>query len=92
MTNMICPKCSANLSIWSMDNTVCKSCGSQLESVNGRKVNITLIIIWALTGKLVVINAFESLFYGLAATVLIATPLVLLVRKAIVKYRLVNEN
>ncbi len=89
---MKCPTCSASLSAWSWDETTCKQCGAKLESVNGRKVNFALIVVWALTGKLIIIYVFDSFIGGLMATVAVGTPFALIIRKAAVRYRVVDSN
>ena len=47
-----------------------------------------MIVIWAFTGRFIVLGAFESIFVALAVTVMVALPIGLLVRKMTVHYEL----
>ena len=89
---MNCPNCSEKLSIWSMEETTCKNCGSKLQSVNGRKINIILIIIWAFTGRFVVVSTFESIEEVVLVTLLVGAPVMLLIRSILVEYKLANDD
>ena len=89
---MNCPKCSEKLSIWSMEETICKKCKNKLQSINGRKINIILIIIWVFSGRLVIANAFESLWQIMLVTLLVGAPIVLFVRSTLVEYKIANED
>ena len=75
-----------------MEKTICKSCGSTLQSKNGKMVNIILIIIWAFTGRLIVFNAFDSLAIILLVTLFVGGPIFLLIRQGLVEYKIEQEN
>ena len=89
---MICPNCTKRLSLFSMEKIQCKECGSRLKSVNGKKVNIILIITWAFTGRLIVFSAFDSLAAVLLVTLFVGGPIFLILRAGFVEYKIDEED
>ena len=78
--------------MWSMEKTACKKCGSKLQSINGRKINIILIVVWAFTGRLIIANTFDSLTEILLVTLLVGAPIFLIIRTGLVEYKIDAEN
>ena len=85
---MKCPKCDEPIFVFSYSETTCQNCGSKLISKNGKFVNIIFIVIWALIGRLIILNLLESVGLSITATILIATPILYFVRMTLVKYEL----
>ena len=77
--------------MWSRERTSCKKCGKELQSINGKKINIILIIVWALTGKLIVINTPDSLLVMLLVTLFVGCPLFLFTRAGLVEYKISDD-
>jgi low affinity Fe/Cu permease len=63
-----------------------------LESINAFKVNLIAIAIWAVTGKLLILLAFDSVLPALAVTLLVGAPYVWFVNKYCVRYRLADTT
>ena len=89
---MNCPKCNEKIPVFSKDKTVCKHCGSKLISKNSKTVNFVIIVIWGLIGRLVILSMFDSVIVTVIATVLIAVPILLCVRKLLVEYEFVRNE
>lgn len=85
---MNCPKCDENIPVFSGNKTTCKSCESLLISSNGKIINIIFIVVWALTGKLLVLGMSDSLGVAIVLTIIIVLPILLFIRKSFVKYEL----
>ena len=75
-----------------MEKTSCKECGKKLQSINGRKINIAIIIIWALTGKLIIVNVFDSIAVVGLVTLLVVGPIILIIRSGLIEYKIDEEN
>lgn len=87
---MKCPNCNKNLSFFTANKVTCKHCGSRLVAKNGLAVHFSLILVFALTFKLFIVNTMDTnlilgIFY-LAGAALIFQML----RNAFINYKCID--
>lgn len=89
---MECPACNARLPILSRHEIECPSCKSSLRSENSKLINIWVILLWGISGKIFIINQFDSIIVGLTVILITMVPIIIVVRKLLVKYSVKNPT